>query len=97
MKPDFKSIDITADAFGAQPAAAVTATGDWLTPELIPVKPVYTKEDLQGLEHRNYISGEAAAAGVWLHGAAGDACARELGQYGMLPTDMLNTLPRLLK
>ena len=40
---------------------------------------------------------EAAAAGAWLHGAAGDVCARELGQYGMLPTDMLNTLPRLLK
>ena len=41
MKPDFKSIDITADAFGAQPAAAVAATeNDWLTPELIPVKPV---------------------------------------------------------
>ena len=24
-------------------------------------------------------------------------CAGELGQYGMLPTDMLNVLPRLLK
>lgn len=40
---------------------------------------------------------EAAACGCWLHGAAGDQCARELGQYGMLPTDMLNVLPRLLK
>lgn len=40
---------------------------------------------------------EAAACGVWLHGAAGDRCAAELGQYGMLPTDMLNVLPRLLK
>lgn len=40
---------------------------------------------------------EAAACGCWLHGAAGDECARELGQYGMLPTDMLNALPRLLK
>ena len=40
---------------------------------------------------------EAAAAGAWLHGAAGDLCARELGQYGMLPTDMVQTLPRLLK
>lgn len=40
---------------------------------------------------------EAAAAGAWLHGAAGDQCARELGQYGMLPTDMLGVLPRLLK
>ena len=40
---------------------------------------------------------EAAACGAWLHGAAGDICAAEIGQYGMLPTDMLNTLPRLLK
>ena len=40
---------------------------------------------------------EAAAVGAWLHGAAGDLCAEELGQYGMLPTDMLNKLPRLLK
>lgn len=40
---------------------------------------------------------EAAACGAWLHGAAGDLCAREIGQYGMLPTDMLLALPRLLK
>lgn len=40
---------------------------------------------------------EAAAAGAWLHGAAGDCCAAELGQYAMLPTDMLEALPRLLK
>ena len=40
---------------------------------------------------------EAAACGAWLHGAAGDRCAAEIGQYGMLPTDMLNVLPRLLK
>lgn len=40
---------------------------------------------------------EAAACGAWLHGAAGDLCASEIGQYGMLPTDMLNVLPRLLK
>ena len=40
---------------------------------------------------------EAAACGAWLHGAAGDRCAAEMGQYGMLPTDMLNVLPRLLK
>lgn len=40
---------------------------------------------------------EAAACGAWLHGAVGDLCAGELGQYAMLPTDMLNALPRLLK
>lgn len=40
---------------------------------------------------------EAAACGAWLHGAAGDLCAEALGQYAMLPTDMLSYLPRLLK
>ncbi len=40
---------------------------------------------------------EAAAAGVWLHGAAGDICARVIGQYGTLPGDMIEVLPRLLK
>lgn len=40
---------------------------------------------------------EAAACGAWLHGAAGDACAADMGQYGMLPTDMLSALPRLMK
>ena len=40
---------------------------------------------------------QAAACGAWLHGAAGDICAKEIGQYGMLPSDMLRVLPRLLK
>ncbi len=40
---------------------------------------------------------QAAACGCYFHGAAGDRCAQELGQYGMLPTDMLEALPRLLK
>ena len=39
----------------------------------------------------------SAACSAWLHGAAGDVCAEQLGQYGMLPTDMLEVLPRLLK
>ena len=39
---------------------------------------------------------EAASAAAWLHGKAGDLCAAELGQYGMLPTDMIEVLPRLL-
>ena len=40
---------------------------------------------------------EAAECAVWLHGAAGDLCQKELGQYGMLPSDMLEALPRLMK
>jgi len=40
---------------------------------------------------------DAAACAAWLHGAAGDLCSREIGQYGMLPTDMLTRIPRLMK
>lgn len=40
---------------------------------------------------------KAAAAGAWIHGAAGDLCAKELGQYSMLPSDMLGVISRLLK
>ena len=40
---------------------------------------------------------EAAALGAYLHGAAGDLCAAELGQRGMLPSDMIMAVTRLLK
>lgn len=40
---------------------------------------------------------EAAAAGAWLHGAAGDLCAQELGQSGMTPGDMIGAVARLLR
>ena len=40
---------------------------------------------------------EAAACSAWLHGRAGDICAETIGQYGMLPSDMLTVLPRLMK
>ena len=39
----------------------------------------------------------AAACGAWLHGRAGDICAEQIGQYGMLPQDMIEVLPRLLR
>ena len=39
----------------------------------------------------------AAAAGAWLHGAAGDRAAERLGEYGMLPGDLVEELPQLLK
>ncbi len=40
---------------------------------------------------------KAAAAGVWLHGRAGDIAASRLGEYGLLPSDIVEELPRLLK
>src|SRR5699024_10711356 len=30
---------------------------NWTTPELIPVKPVYTADDLKGMEHLDYVAG----------------------------------------
>ena len=54
MKPNFKEIDI-------KQVAATKVVGpnvaDWQTPELIDVKPIYTKEDLKGMEHLDYVSG----------------------------------------
>ena len=40
---------------------------------------------------------EAAAAAAWLHGGAGDLAAEKWGEYGMLPGDMVDMLPQLLK
>lgn len=52
---------------------------------------------IAGLLGQGMDSLQAAACAAWLHGAAGDICAEQMGQYAMLPTDMLNVLPRLLK
>jgi methylmalonyl-CoA mutase len=47
---------------------------DWVTPERIPIKSVYTKEDLAGMEHLNY----AAGLPPFLHGPYS-------GMYSMSP------------
>lgn len=39
----------------------------------------------------------AAAAAAWLHGRAGDLCAARSGECGLLPSDIIAELPRLLK
>ncbi len=54
MKPNFKSIKI--NEFTAFKAVEKPAS-NWLTPEQIPVKPYYTKEDLEDMEHLNYAAG----------------------------------------
>ena len=62
MKPDFKNIDIKAAAQneGLCNCKASENAGElWTTPEKIEVKPVYTKEDLEGMEHLNYAAGIA--------------------------------------
>ena len=57
MRPNFKNIDITKDAFAHSAGKVVSEGENWITPEQIPVKPIYTKEDLEGLEHLNYVAG----------------------------------------
>jgi len=62
MKPNFKDINIkkaAAQLNAAEWNAANKIEKNWITPEQIPVKPVYTKEDLEGMEHLNYAAGVA--------------------------------------
>lgn len=40
---------------------------------------------------------QAAALAAWIHGAAGDQAAGEMGEYGMLPSDLLERIPLILK
>jgi len=54
MKPNFKDINIKEiKTAGNTPEV----DSSWLTAELIPIKPVYTKEDIAGMEHLNYAAG----------------------------------------
>ena len=61
MKPNFKDINIKAAEKASMTAEewekANHITKNWTTPELIPVKPVYTAEDLKGMEHLDYVAG----------------------------------------
>jgi methylmalonyl-CoA mutase len=63
MRPDFKNID-----FRTAPKNGITGKEwqkrnniqkNWITSEQIPVKPIYTKDDLEGMEHLNYAAGIA--------------------------------------
>ena len=39
----------------------------------------------------------AAVCAVWLHGRAGDLAAADKGEYGMLPTDLIEQIPYAMK
>ncbi len=60
MKKDFKNIDIFAgieakNGLDWQKENGITA--NWKTPEQIDIQPVYTKEDLEGMEHLDFAAG----------------------------------------
>ena len=61
MKPNFKNIN-----FQSSPKSSLSPkewekenniSAGWLTPERIPLKSVFTKDDLEGLEHLDYAAG----------------------------------------
>lgn len=54
MRPDFAKVDVFKD-LGV--AAAATRISHWHTQEHIDVKPYYTAEDLEGMEHLHYAAG----------------------------------------
>lgn len=55
MRPDFKNVTIR--SFGKADPAALPKGCEWMTTEQIPVKPVFTAEDLEKMEHLNYGAG----------------------------------------
>ena len=62
MRKDFSKVDIYAgfqNQNGMEWQKNNGIEANWKTPELIDVKPVYTKEDLEGMDHLNYAAGVA--------------------------------------
>jgi len=61
MKPNFKNIDLLRNPKNnlstREWEEQNQISADWKTPEHIDVKPVYAKEDLEGMEHLNYAAG----------------------------------------
>jgi methylmalonyl-CoA mutase len=61
MRPDFKNIKITEAAGTVANDNTPDPTGanaeGWTTAEQIPVKPVFTKDDISGMEHLAYAAG----------------------------------------
>ena len=63
MRPDFSKVNFKQKKQNEQSFAEWAKENNidtsWLTTEQIPVKPVYGKEDLEGMEHLNYAAGIA--------------------------------------
>ncbi len=63
MKPKFKDINIKATQNAEKSAKEWESenhiSADWMTPERIEIKPSFTKDDLEGMEHLNYAAGKA--------------------------------------
>jgi methylmalonyl-CoA mutase len=61
MRPDFKKVDFRKQGKNRLSFREWERNNDikkdWMTAERIPVKPVYARDDLEGLEHLNYAAG----------------------------------------
>jgi methylmalonyl-CoA mutase len=57
MRPDFSKIEYKLRPQKAVSAVAAAKTAEWMTAEGIPVKPMYTADDLLGMEHLEYAAG----------------------------------------
>ena len=60
MRKQFKDIDIYAGIKAQDGAKWIkdnNIEANWKTPEHIEVRPVYTKEDLEGMEHLDFTAG----------------------------------------
>lgn len=69
----------------ANPGLASAGTGDVLAGVIA------------GLAAQGLAPGDAAACGVYLHGRAGEMVSKKLGDAGMLASDLLPVLPRVIK
>ena len=69
----------------ANPGLATAGTGDVLAGAIV------------GLLAQGLRPHEAAVAGVYVHGLAGDMAREEFGQAGMVAGDLLPQLPRAIK
>jgi methylmalonyl-CoA mutase len=57
MRPDFSKVSYRSTSKSRQSSGKAVGGSEWMTSEQIPVKPVYTAEDVQSLEHLNYAAG----------------------------------------
>ncbi|MBI4234058.1 MAG: NAD(P)H-hydrate dehydratase, partial [Chloroflexi bacterium] len=69
----------------ANPGLATAGTGDVLAGAIA------------GLQAQGMVPFDAACAGVFLHGAAGELVRQELGDTGTLASDLLGSLPKAIK
>jgi NAD(P)H-hydrate epimerase len=69
----------------ATPALATAGTGDVLAGAIL------------GLLAQGVAPFAAACLGAWLHGAAGLRCAAEMGDAGVLASDLLPRLPEVMR